>query len=64
MDHAMAKALHAAKLPRIGFAKIKRELRARNFEAMEAAIAGKEPLLEGWLSKETIAAAASVLKGG
>jgi hypothetical protein len=28
---------------------------------MEAAIAGAEPLLNGWLSKETLQAAAAVL---
>ena len=36
---------------------------AQTIEAIEAAIAGQEPLLDGWLSRETIAAAASVLAG-
>jgi len=31
---------------------------------MEAAIAGAEPLLNGWLSRETVEAAAAVLSRG
>ena len=38
-----------------------RQLRSRAYEAIEAAIAGAEPLLNGWLSRETIEAAAAVL---
>lgn len=64
IEHAMAKALHASKLPQIGFAKVKRQLRSGTLAAIEAAIAGNEPLLNGWLSEETIEAAASVLKKG
>jgi hypothetical protein len=30
---------------------------------MEAAIVGTEPLLDNWLSRETVAAAAAVLAG-
>ena len=63
-EHAMAKALRASKLPQIGFAKVKRQLRSANLAMIEAAIAGNEPLLNGWLSEETIEAAASVLKRG
>jgi enoyl-CoA hydratase len=63
-EHAMAKARQACKLPRIGFAKVKRQLRSGTLARIEAAIAGNEPLLQEWLSEETIEAAASVLKGG
>jgi enoyl-CoA hydratase len=61
MERAMAKALHACRLPSIGFVKVKRQLRSGVLERIDAAIAGNEPLLEGWL--ETIEAAVSVLKG-
>ena len=64
MDFAMAKALQVSRLPQIGFGKVKRQFRASNLAMIEAAIAGNEPLLNGWLSKETIEAAAFVLKGG
>ena len=64
MERAMAKALQVSKLPQIGFGKVKRQLRSDNLSMIGAAIAGNEPLLNGWLSKETIEAAASVLKGG
>ena len=64
MDFAMAKALQVSKLPQIGFGKVKRQLRSGNLAMIGAAIAGNEPLLNGWLSKETIEAATSVLKGG
>jgi len=61
LDRAMAKANEFAALPQTAFARSKRQLRSRACEAMEAAIAGAEPLLNGWLSKETIQAAAAVL---
>jgi enoyl-CoA hydratase len=61
LDGAMAKATEFAALPQTAFARSKRQLRSRACEAMEAAIAGAEPLLNGWLSKETIQAAAAVL---
>jgi enoyl-CoA hydratase len=61
LDRAMAKASEFAALPQTAFARSKRQLRSRACEAMEAAIAGAEPLLNGWLSKETIQAAAAVL---
>ena len=61
LDRAMAKANEFASLPQTAFASSKRQLRSRACEAMEAAIAGAEPLLNGWLSKETIQAAAAVL---
>ena len=64
MDFAMAKALQVSKLRKIGFGKVKRQLRSGNLAMIGAAIAGNEPLLNGWLSKETIEAATSVLKGG
>ena len=61
LDGAMAKATEFAALPQTAFARSKRQLRSRACEAMEAAIAGAEPLLNGWLSKETIQADAAVL---
>ena len=61
LDRAMEKANEFAALPQTAFASSKRQLRSRACEAMEAAIAGAEPLLNGWLSKETIQAAAAVL---
>ena len=62
MERAMAKALEAARLPRIGFGTVKRQLRAATLTIIDSAIAGNEPLLDGWLSEETIAAATSVLQ--
>jgi enoyl-CoA hydratase len=62
IERAIAKALHACRLPSIGFAKVKRQLRSGVLERIDAAITGNEPLLEGWLSQETIQAAVSVLR--
>jgi enoyl-CoA hydratase len=62
LDRAMAKAVEFAALPPAGFAKIKRGLRSRSLEAIEAAIAGADPSLSGWLSEETIEAAAARLR--
>jgi enoyl-CoA hydratase len=64
MERATQKAVQVSKLAQIGFGKVKRQLRSGNLAMIEAAIAGNEPLLNGWLSKETIEAATSVLKGG
>jgi len=61
LERALAKADEFAALPQIAFAGSKRQLRSRAYEAIEAAIAGAEPLLDGWLSRETIQAAAAVL---
>jgi enoyl-CoA hydratase/carnithine racemase len=61
LERALVKASEFAALPPAAFAKSKRQLRSRAFEAIEAAIAGAEPLLNGWLSRETIEAAAAVL---
>ena len=61
LDRAMAKASEFVALPQTAFARSKRQFRSRACDAMEAAIAGAEPLLNGWLSKETIQAAAAVL---
>ena len=60
-ERALAKANEFAALPPSAFAGSKRQLRQRACEAIEAAIAGAEPLLNGWLSQETIQAAAAVL---
>jgi len=60
-ERALAKANEFAALPPSAFAGSKRQLRQRACEAIEAAIAGAEPLLSGWLSQETIQAAAAVL---
>jgi enoyl-CoA hydratase len=61
LDRALAKAHEFIALPQVTFAKIKRQLRRGAYEAIEAAIAGAEPLLNGWLSGETIQAAAAAL---
>jgi enoyl-CoA hydratase/carnithine racemase len=58
---AMAAAHEFAALPRNAFVNSKRELRRGAYQAIEAAIAGGEPLLSGWLSRETVEAAAAVL---
>ncbi len=63
LQRAMAKAEEFAALPQAAFAQTKRQLRSAAIEAMEAAMAGQEPLLDSWLSRETIAAAAGVLAG-
>jgi enoyl-CoA hydratase/carnithine racemase len=62
LDRALAKAIEFAALPPSGFAKIKRGLRSGSLEAIEAAMAGADPSLNGWLSEETIQAAAAVLR--
>src|ERR1700682_1194972 len=61
LDRALAKAHEFIALPQVTFAKINRQLRRGAYEAIEAAIAGAEPLLNGWLSGETIQAAAAAL---
>jgi hypothetical protein len=61
LDRALATAHEFMALPQVTFAKIKRQLRRGAYEAIEAAIAGAEPLLNGWLSGETIQAAAAAL---
>lgn len=63
LPRALAKAEEFAALPRAAFARTKRQLRRSAIEAIEAAIAGEEPLLENWLSQDTVAAAAKVLAG-
>ena len=60
-ERALAKADEFAALPQTAFARSKRQLRSAAYQAIEAAIAGAEPLLDGWLSGETIQAAAAVL---
>jgi enoyl-CoA hydratase/carnithine racemase len=61
LERALAKASEFAALPQAAFAKSKRQLRSRAYAAIEAAIAGAEPLLNDWLSRETVQAAAAVL---
>lgn len=61
IERALLKAGEFAVLPPTAFAKSKRQLRSRAYEAIESAIAGAEPLLNGWLSRETVQAAAAVL---
>jgi len=63
LQRALARADEFAALPQVAFAQSKRDLRRGACEAIEAAIAGAEPLLKGWLSLETTRAAASVLAG-
>ena len=61
LQRALSKAEQFAALPRSAFARTKRQLRRAAIEAIETAIAGSEPLLDNWLSRETITAAATVL---
>jgi enoyl-CoA hydratase len=61
IERALAKASEFAALPQAAFAKSKGQLRSRAYAAIEAAIGGAEPLLNGWLSRETVQAAAAVL---
>jgi enoyl-CoA hydratase len=61
LARAVAKAGEFAALPPTAFARSKRQLRNRACEAIEAAIGGAEPLLNGWLSMETMQAAAAML---
>jgi enoyl-CoA hydratase len=63
LERALAKADEYAALPRSAFVRSKRDLRHSAYEATEAAMAGAEPLLRGWLSRETLQAAAAVLAG-
>ena len=63
LRRALAKAEEFAALPQGAFARTKRQLRAGAVEVIEAAVAGEEPLLDNWLSRETVAAAATVLAG-
>lgn len=63
LQRALAKAEEFAALPQSAFARTKRQLRRAAVQAIETAIAGAEPLLDNWLSRETRAAAASVLAG-
>jgi enoyl-CoA hydratase/carnithine racemase len=63
LQRALEKAGQFAALPKSAFARTKRQLRRASVEAIETAIAGAEPLLNNWLSRETLAAAASVLAG-
>ena len=63
LQRALAKAEEFAALPQAAFAQTKRQLRSVAIEAIEAALAGEEPLLDNWLSRETVAAAAAVLAG-
>jgi len=63
LQRALVKAEEFAALPQVAFAQTKRQLRSRAVETMAAAMAGEEPLLDTWLSRQTIAAAASVLTG-
>jgi enoyl-CoA hydratase len=63
-EKALAAANEFSALPPGAFAASKRQLRRQAYEAMEAAMAGAEPLLNGWLSRETVEAAAAVLARG
>ena len=44
-------------LQRIGFGTAKRQLRSAKFKIIDSAIAGSEPLLDGWLSADRLVAA-------
>jgi len=64
LERALAKADEFAALPHAAFVRAKRDLRGSAYARIEAALAGAEPLLQGWLSKETVRAAADVLAAG
>jgi enoyl-CoA hydratase/carnithine racemase len=49
MERALVRANEFVALPPSAFARSKRQLRSRACEAIEAAIVGAEPLLNGWL---------------
>lgn len=61
LDRALVVANEAAALPQWAFINSKRQLRRRACQEIEAAIAGAEPLLDGWLPTQTAQAAAEVL---
>jgi len=63
LERALVVASESAALPQSAFAASKRQLRGAVCEAIEAAIAGGEPLLNGWLPTETAKAATQVLAG-
>ena len=63
VPRALDVARELAALPRLAYARIKRQLRSRSLERMGQALAsGTDPLLEEWLAPETAAAAADVLR--
>jgi len=62
VPRALAVAAELAALPRDAYARIKRQLRRDALERIERVVAsGTDPLVEGWLSPETGAAAARIL---
>ena len=63
LARAVEVARELAALPRLAYARIKRQLRSRSLERIGQALAsGTDPLLEEWLAPETAAAAADVLR--
>jgi enoyl-CoA hydratase len=62
-QRALARAAEFAALPTEVFAKTKQQLRGKVSGMIEAALGGAEPLLNGWLSEQTMRAAAAMLKG-
>ena len=63
LQRALAKAEQFAALPQSAFARTKLQLRRAAVEAIETATVGAEPLLDNWLSRETITAVSTVLAG-
>lgn len=61
LDRALSVAAEQARLPRIGFARVKLQLRREAIARSQAALAGSEPLSGSWLSEETLSAAAGIL---
>jgi enoyl-CoA hydratase len=63
LPRALEVARELAALPRIGYARIKRQLRSSALARIDDAIRNrKEPMLDSWLSDETGAASAKALK--
>lgn len=64
LERACAEAATLAALPRNTFVSVKRSLRKTALARIRAAIEdGKDPMLESWLSAETVEAAAKMLAG-
>jgi enoyl-CoA hydratase len=62
VPRALDVARELAALPRVAYARIKRQLRARALERIGDVLAtGADPLVTGWLAAETASAAAEVL---
>jgi enoyl-CoA hydratase len=63
MPRALEIARDLATIPRVAYGQIKRQLRAATLAAIEPGVAaGRDPLLDTWLSADTAGAAAALLR--